>query len=186
MSKEPAPEGALCPNFKLLVYSQLEAVGKANVSILPSLPSAKPDDLALLCYTSGTTGDPKGAMLSHKNILSAIGNAAYTKWAIFSTDGSGVQDVHISYLPLAHVFETVVINFCLYASAAVGFYQGDTLKLLDDLQALRPTVFVSVPRLYNRFYDKIVGGANAKEASRPPSSTALSRPNSRCCNRRAR
>ena len=151
-----------CPNFKLLVYSQLEAVGKANVSILPSLPSAKPDDLALLCYTSGTTGDPKGAMLSHKNILSAIGNAAYTKWAIFSTDGSGVQDVHISYLPLAHVFETVVINFCLYASAAVGFYQGDTLKLLDDLQALRPTVFVSVPRLYNRFYDKIVGGANAK------------------------
>ena len=97
-----------------------------------------------------------------------------------------MQDVHISYLLLAHVFETVVIILCLYVSAAVGFYQGDTLKLLDDLQALRPTVFVSVPRLYNRFYDKIVGGANAKGGIAAASSTALSRPNSRCCNRRAR
>ena len=70
--------------------------------------------------------------------------------------------MHISYLPLAHVFETVVMNYCLFAGCAVGFYQGDTLKLLDDLQTLRPTVFVSVPRLYTRFYDKIVGGAKAK------------------------
>jgi hypothetical protein len=62
----------------------------------------------------------------------------------------------------AQVFETVVINYCLYAGAAVGFYQGDTLKILDDLTTLRPTVFVSVPRLYTRFYDKIVGGAKAK------------------------
>ena len=160
--KERLQQAEACKGFKLLLYPQLEALGKANASLLPSLPSPSPEDLALLCYTSGTTGDPKGAMLSHKNILAAIANAAYHKWSIFPTDGSGVQDVHISYLPLAHVFETVVINFCLYASAAVGFYQGDTLKLLEDLQALRPTVFVSVPRLYNRFYDKIVGGAKAK------------------------
>ena len=151
-----------CKGFKTHLYQDFEAVGLENLSILPSLPSPKPSDLAVLCYTSGTTGNPKGAMLSHGNILSAIGNAAFKDWTLFATDGSGTQDVHISYLPLAHVFETVVMNFCLYAAAAVGFYQGDTLKLLDDLQALRPTLFASVPRLYNRFYDKIVGGAKAK------------------------
>ena len=50
----------------------------------------------------------------------------------------------------------------LFHAGAVGFYQGDTLKIVEDLQALRPTVFSSVPRLYNRIYDKIVGGAQAK------------------------
>jgi long-chain acyl-CoA synthetase len=65
-------------------------------------------------------------------------------------------------LPLAHIFETIVMNLCLYGAAAIGFYQGDTLKIVEDLQALRPTVFVSVPRLYNRIYDKVVGGAKAK------------------------
>ena len=61
------------------------------------------------------------------------------------------QELHISYLPLAHVFETVVINYCIFCGAAIGFYQGNTLKILEDLQALRPTIFVSVPRLYTRY-----------------------------------
>ena len=148
--------------FAMHQFKDMEALGSRNLSILRSLPAPKPSDLAVLCYTSGTTGNPKGAMLTHGNILAAIANAAWPSWSLFSTDGSGPQDCHISYLPLAHVFETVVLNFCLYGSAAVGFYQGDTLKLLDDLQTLRPTLFVSVPRLYNRFYDKIVGGAKAK------------------------
>ena len=134
----------------------------ANLPLLNSVPAPKPPDLAMLCYTSGTTGDPKGAMLSHRNILAAIGNAAYPAWAIFNLQQSGPQDVHLSYLPLAHVFETVVLNFCLYSAAAIGFYQGNTLKILEDLQALRPTVFVSVPRLYSRFHEKIVSGAKAK------------------------
>jgi long-chain acyl-CoA synthetase len=148
--------------FRLLRFSELEGIGGANLAVLAHIPTPKASDLAILCYTSGTTGNPKGAMLTHRNVLSAIGNAAYPKWAIFSLQAGGPQEIHLSYLPLAHVFETVVINFCLYAGAAIGFYQGDTLKLLDDLQTLRPTVFASVPRLYTRFYDKIIGGAKAK------------------------
>ena len=151
-----------CKSFKTYLFSELEKLGAANLSLLRSVPPPEPADLAMLCYTSGTTGNPKGAMLSHSNILAAIANASYPKWAIFNMTAEGPQEVHISYLPLAHVFETVVMNYCLFAGCAVGFYQGDTLKLLDDLQTLRPTVFVSVPRLYTRFYDKIVGGAKAK------------------------
>ena len=52
--------------------------------------------------------------------------------------------MHLSYLPLAHIFETVVMNLMLSLGGAVGFYQGDTLKIIEDLAALRPTVFVSV------------------------------------------
>jgi len=62
-------------------------------------------------------------------------------------------DFHLSYLPLAHIFERVVIYSCLVRGSTMGMYNGDTLKLKQDLLDFRPTVFASVPRLYNRFYD---------------------------------
>ena len=72
------------------------------------------------------------------------------------------EDVHISYLPLAHVFERVVQMWITYVGGAIGFYAGDTLKLLDDIAVLKPTVFASVPRLYNRIHDKVFAGVKAK------------------------
>lgn len=68
------------------------------------------------------------------------------------------NDVHISYLPLAHVFERIVSVCMMYLGASVGFYQGDTLKLMDDMAVLKPTVFISVPRLYNKIYDRVLSG----------------------------
>jgi len=148
--------------FQTVLFSEAESIGASSLALLATLPKPVPSDLAMLCYTSGTTGNPKGVMLTHRNVLAAIAMTSYRDWGLFNMDPNAEQEVHLSYLPLAHVFETVVINYCLYAGAAVGFYQGDTLKILDDLTTLRPTVFVSVPRLYTRFYDKIVGGAKAK------------------------
>ena len=142
-------------------FSEVEAAGQAALPILASLPQPGPKDLALLCYTSGTTGDPKGAMLSHGNILAALSIQGFPGLPLLGADPE-VQEIHLSYLPLAHIYETVVLNGVLFHAGAVGFYQGDTLKIVEDLQALRPTVFSSVPRLYNRIYDKIVGGAQAK------------------------
>lgn len=66
-------------------------------------------------------------------------------------------------LPLAHVFERAVSAACFHHGARMGFFQGDVTKLLDDLAVLRPTVFPSVPRLFNRVYDKIMAGV--REAS---------------------
>lgn len=62
-------------------------------------------------------------------------------------------DVYISYLPLAHVFERMMMILCMAFRAQYGFYQGDVMKINEDLQKLQPTVMVSVPRLFNRFYD---------------------------------
>jgi long-chain acyl-CoA synthetase len=73
-----------------------------------------------------------------------------------------IQDVHISYLPLAHVMERVVFGCLTGLGSRIGFYQGDTLKLLDDVAELKPTIFCSVPRLYNRIYDKVWAGVKAK------------------------
>jgi long-chain acyl-CoA synthetase len=72
------------------------------------------------------------------------------------------DDIHISYLPLAHVFERAMYGLFLGVGARIGFYQGDTLKLLDDVAELRPTFFASVPRLFNRIYDKVWAQVKAK------------------------
>lgn len=68
--------------------------------------------------------------------------------------------MYLSYLPLAHVMERLIFAALSCVGASIGFFQGDTLKLMEDIKELRPTIFVSVPRLYNRIYDRITGGAS--------------------------
>jgi long-chain acyl-CoA synthetase len=111
-------------------------------------------------YTSGTTGDPKGAILTHANFVAS--QAAL----VFQLKYSPLDhtDVHLSYLPLAHIFERLVLMVMLAKGASVGFFRGNILWLLEDIALLRPTVFPSVPRLLNRIYDKL----NAAIQSLPP------------------
>uniref|UniRef100_A0A673C924 Long-chain-fatty-acid--CoA ligase n=1 Tax=Sphaeramia orbicularis TaxID=375764 RepID=A0A673C924_9TELE len=116
-----------------------------------------PEDLAVICFTSGTTGHPKGAMLTHGNIVSNC--SAFIRTTEVSCP-MRPSDVHISYLPLAHMFERVVQGVMIAHGARIGFFQGDIRLLMDDLAALKPTVFPVVPRLLNRMYDKIFGQAN--------------------------
>jgi long-chain acyl-CoA synthetase len=121
----------------LYSFTRLLEIGKAHP--LPHSPP-KPDDVATFCYTSGTTGAPKGAMLTHGNIVAALTGACAAGVALTA------DDVHLSYLPLAHMFERLVQAAVWLGGGRVGFYQGNTLKLTDDLKTLRPTLFPAVPR----------------------------------------
>ncbi|XP_074503844.1 long-chain-fatty-acid--CoA ligase 1-like [Sebastes fasciatus] len=138
----------------ILSLQEMEFIGKANHR-KPVPP--RPEDMALICFTSGTTGNPKGAMLTHRNIVSNC--AAFIKLTEVCCPLS-CSDVHISFLPLAHMFERVVQSVMIVQGARIGFFQGDIRLLADDLSTLKPTVFPVVPRLLNRMYDKIFGQAD--------------------------
>ncbi|XP_069755990.1 long-chain-fatty-acid--CoA ligase 5 [Narcine bancroftii] len=140
--------GTKC-NVEILTLKEVEDLGREHLR-KPIPP--KPDDLSVVCFTSGTTGDPKGAMLTHGNV---VANSA----AVFKIMGStfiiNTEDIAISYLPLAHMFERVVQTALYCSGSRVGFFQGDIRLLPDDMKTLQPTVFPVVPRLLTRVYDKV-------------------------------
>lgn len=121
----------------------------------PIPPSS--DDLSIVCFTSGTTGNPKGVMLTHGNVVADFGGfLKVTDTVIFPNK----DDCLISFLPLAHMFERLIESVVYCHGGRIGFYQGDIRLLSDDMKALRPTIFPVVPRLLNRMYDKIFSQAN--------------------------
>jgi len=143
---------AAAAGVTLHTYAEVIAAGKAAPA--PHAPPA-PGDLGFLCYTSGTTGMPKGAMILHRNMVAMASSALTARLGLTEVD------VHISYLPLAHIMERLISTAVTMTGGCIGYYQGDTTKLIDDLKALRPTIFPSVPRLWNRIYDRITAGAAA-------------------------
>jgi long-chain acyl-CoA synthetase len=107
-----------------------------------------PKALATIVYTSGTTGRPKGVMLSHHNILS---NAA----AGCDVLTVGHDDLFLSFLPLSHTLERTCGYYLAVMTGATTAYARSVLVLGEDLQTMRPTILVSVPRIYERVYGRI-------------------------------
>ena len=105
----------------------------------------------MFSYTSGTTGVPKGVKLSHKMML----GCEYAVHTRLSAAPFTEDDCYISYLPAAHAFEQCLFVFSLVTGMKIGYYGGNPLKLTEDAGILKPTLFPSVPRLYNRIYGKI-------------------------------
>jgi long-chain acyl-CoA synthetase len=117
----------------------------------------KPSDTAFLIYTSGTTGDPKGVILSHENVASNV-SAIHQLFDLMREDRS------LSFLPWAHSFGlTCELHTLLSMGASIGINSAVD-KLIDELSEVKPTILISVPRIFNRIYDGVQNQMSQKPA----------------------
>lgn len=115
------------------------------------------DELAGVVYTSGTTGRPKGVMLTHRNIVS---NVKATLECVSPQTG----DIFLSFLPLSHTFERTAGYYLALATGCLIVYNRSILLLAEDLKAVKPTVIISVPRVYERIYARLEKALAKKSA----------------------
>jgi long-chain acyl-CoA synthetase len=152
--------------FRVLTMADVVAIGRRTLATDPGAAvryrdeaaAISPDALATIVYTSGTTGDPKGVMLTHRNIVSNV--IATQGWIALSP-----ADRLLSFLPLSHVFERVVLFRCLYDGVSVYFAETMT-SVARDLQRVKPTVMTGVPRAWEKFYGAIQEGLDKIEGPR--------------------
>ncbi|MBD3238625.1 MAG: AMP-binding protein [Candidatus Moranbacteria bacterium] len=132
-------------NSKTLSFKQLVKSGK-NLD-LPSKP-ARPSAIATIVYTSGTTGKPKGVMLTNQNLVSNI-HAVTQRIKIYHSD------VFLSFLPLSHILERNCGSNLPMARGACIAYAKSPKTVTQDLSAIQPSVLISVPKIYERVYEAI-------------------------------
>lgn len=134
---------SMAAGLGLTIYTidQVEELGLASKRGY-NPPSAS--DIVTINYTSGTTGPPKGVVLTHGNAVAATSCGLITI-------GQGRGDTAASYLPLAHIYARLAEHCAFWGGARIGYFHGNIVELVDDLKLLKPTGFMSVPRLYSRF-----------------------------------
>lgn len=137
-------------------WQAIMAPAGADTSAVKAISTqVKPDDLATLIYTSGTTGNPKGVMLSHRNIV-------FNVEALRNLAPIGPGDRILSFLPVSHVYERVAIYAFTGYGASVSFSVPDSLGGENgDLKAIQPHFFTTVPRLLEKVYERIYNKGNA-------------------------
>ena len=124
-----------------------------------TIDSISEDDLLTLIYTSGTTGNPKGVMLTHGNLASNIK-------AIMRAQKFSDNEVFLSFLPLSHVFERMCGHFSAFCIGAKTYYAESIDTVAENMKETKPTVLISVPRLYEKIYSKIITGVQSAPALR--------------------
>ena len=113
--------------------------------------SINEEDLLTLIYTSGTTGTPKGVMLSHRNLVSNIK-------ATIEMQQFNDNETFLSFLPLSHVFERMTGHFSAFSIGAKTYYAESIETVADNMVEAKPTVVISVPRLYEKIHAKLING----------------------------
>ena len=128
------------------VDAWLAAGENLNTADLPAGP--EPEDLAAIVYTSGTTGNPKGVMLTHRAILANVTGVLTIIWP-------EADDVWLSFLPLSHTFERTTTYYTALGMGNLVAFNRSIGFLQDDMRLIRPTVMMSVPRIYEKVYAKV-------------------------------
>jgi long-chain acyl-CoA synthetase len=148
------PDGVKPDDF-VLTWDQLSAAGDEWNTEHPDdvgeqAGRVKPEDLATLVYTSGTTGPPKGAMLTHDNIM-------WTTDSLGQVLKAGPGDRKLSYLPLSHIAERMTSHFLQIAQGTETWFAQSIDTLAADLRDCKPTILFGVPRVYEKFYAGLMG-----------------------------
>ncbi|MBW2080984.1 MAG: AMP-binding protein, partial [Deltaproteobacteria bacterium] len=150
----PALELILCLEKEKVTWTQQKIKFSYVTDWLPERPEApvnratNPHELATIVYTSGTTGYPKGVMLSHLNII-------WNAEAVLKVNPGYREDIFLSFLPLSHTFERTVGYYVPMMAGSSVAYARSSKDLGEDLLIIRPTVLISVPRIFERMYAKI-------------------------------
>jgi long-chain acyl-CoA synthetase len=137
----------------VMPFDELLELGRAHDKASPELweklvNSSRAEELALLVYTSGTTGPPKGAMLSHRNVVFQLSNSD----AFIPIEPNGEQ---LAFLPLCHVAERFFTGFLPLRSGAIANFAESVETVPDNIREVAPTTFFAVPRIWERFYSGI-------------------------------
>ena len=161
-----AGQGLPGPRDHVLTSSELLEIGQRHAVAHPKAYEERwravvPTDLAMLVYTSGTTGPPKGVMLTHRNIAATVDAA---NLAIPMRD----DDLGIIFLPLAHSFQRTA-NYAAMEAGGTGVFAERIDKIVDHMREFRPTVQAAVPRVYEKIYQRI----HAKVAEAPARRQAI-------------
>jgi len=145
-------------NAGFTAYSFKEDFIKENNNINNSdLEISQPDTIMTICYTSGTTGNPKGVMICQRNLICVLETCMYA-----SSIPLDEFACHISFLPLAHIFERLVISGFMGTAAKVGFISGNVrTTLMEDINILGPTLLFTVPRVLQTIRTKVFDGFNS-------------------------
>ena len=141
------------------LFKQVQEMGKEFAKnnkdhFADNIALSHENDLCTLIYTSGTTGQPKGVMLTHKNIMSNVN-------AVHEIINIGTDDLFLSFLPLCHIFERMAGYYTALTCGAQIAYAESIEKVSSNLIEVKPTLMTSVPRLFERMYSKIIKGVEA-------------------------
>ena len=131
--------------LRVLTFDEVCEMGKEKPL---QYPTFDPESPHFICYSSGTTGNPKGVIISHR---ATVSNTLGAHECIQTHSNTR----HLSYLPLAHVFERAAVAITGYAGGFIGFISGDVRNLVEDMGILQPTHLAAVPRVMNRFYEAV-------------------------------
>ena len=140
--------------FNIYSWEEIVELGKTKgEKIILKRPTK--DNICTINYTSGTTGYPKGVKLTHENIV--IGTDVGELIGLNATP----NDLYLSFLPYAHIMETLIITYAFNHGVPVGIYNGNAKLLVEDIQILKPTALCAVPKIFLRIYDAIKSKVNS-------------------------